>query len=216
MIIKRTANAGVLLELDGVTVLLDGVCREVKPYPATPLREREALQRSFPDVIAFTHAHKDHYDPAFAALYQKQTSGVILGPLDLPGCKASMEPITVGGVKVTPVPSRHIGAAGKTTQHASFVVKGSKCVYFLGDSSPVQWKNRGDLPKPDVLVVPYAYANTPSGWATTQSMGAQKVVLLHMPSREEDTIGLWDAVTSVIKDEAIKPAILAMCETIEI
>ena len=173
MEIRRTANAGVLLTLDDVKILLDGVSREVKPYPVTPPWEREALQQRYPDVIAFTHSHKDHYDPAFAALYQKQTSGVILGPTDLPGCKATMEHITVGGVKVTPIPSRHIGAAGKTTAHASFVVEGSKCIYFLGDSSPVQWKNR-----------------------------------------EEDTIGLWDAVTSVIKDEAEKPIILAMSETI--
>lgn len=216
MKIRRTANAGILLELDGVTILLDGVCREVKPYPATPLREREALQQRFPDVIAFTHAHKDHYDPAFAALYQKQTSGVILGPENLPGCISSMEPFSANGVSVTPIPSRHIGAAGKTTPHASFVVEGSKCLWFMGDSSPVQWKNREDLPEPDVLVVPYAYANTPSGWAATKFLGAEYVVLLHMPDREEDTIGLWDAVTSVLKNEEKKPVILAMSEVIEI
>lgn len=214
MKIRRTANAGILLELDGVTILLDGVCRGVKPYPATPLEEREALQRSFPDVIAFTHAHKDHYDPAFAALYQKQTGGVILGPMSLPGCTATMEDTVVNGVYILPVPSRHIGLAGKDVDHASFIIQGSRCVWFLGDAAPMQWRGK-DLPKPDVLVVPYAYANTPSGWALTRALGADQVILLHMPGREEDTIGLWDAVNAVLKSEEKKPAILSMGETIE-
>ena len=215
MKIRRTANAGILLELDGVSILMDGVCREVKPYPATPPEEREALQRSFPDVIAFTHAHKDHYDPTYAALYQKQTGGVILGPATLPGCKATMEDTMVNGVYIRPVTSRHIGLAGKDVDHASFIVQGSRCVWFLGDAAPMQWRGK-DLPKPDVLIVPYAYANTPSGWAATKSLGADHVVLLHMPKREEDTIGLWDAVTSVLKSEENRPAILSMCETIAI
>ena len=215
MKIRRTANAGVLLELDGVSILMDGVCREVKPYPATPPEERDALQRSFPDVIAFTHAHKDHYDPAFAALYQKQTSGVILGPATLPGCKATMEDTVVKGVYILPVFSRHIGLAGKDVEHASFIVQGSRCVWFLGDAAPMQWRGK-DLPKPDVLIVPYAYANTPSGWSLTRSLGADHVVLLHMPKREEDTIGLWDAVNAVLKSEEKQPAILSMSETIEI
>ena len=212
MEIRRTANAGVLLKLDGVTILMDGVCREVKPYPATPPEERETLSACWPDVVAFTHAHKDHYDPGFAAAYQKQTSGVILGPEDLPACKASVQPQTVGGVTVTPIASRHIGAAGKTTPHMSFVVSGSKTVWFLGDSSPQQWKGRPDLPSPDVLLVPYAYCNTPSSWATTKSFGAKAVMLLHMPSREEDTIGLWPAVESVTAGDDLH--ILSMCETI--
>ena len=215
MKIRRTANAGILLELDGVTILMDGVCREVKPYPATPPEERDALQHSFPDVIAFTHAHKDHYDPTYAALYQKQTGGVILGPETLPGCHATMEDAAVNGVYILPIASRHIGLAGKDVDHASFIVQGSRCVWFLGDAAPMQWRGK-DLPKPDVLVVPYAYANTPSGWALTQSLGADHVVLLHMPNREEDTIGLWDAVTSVLANAEKKPAILAMSETIVI
>lgn len=198
MEIRRTANAGVLLTLDGVTILMDGVCREAKPYLATPPEERDAICKSFPDVVTFTHAHKDHYDPDFAAIYQKQTVGVILGPEDLPGCHSSMEPTQVRGVTITPLSSRHIGVAGKTTSHASFIVQGSKCLWFLGDASPMQWKNRKDLPLPDVLLVPYAYANTSAAWNVTRAWNPQKVVLLHMPLRQEDPAGLWPAVEMVI------------------
>ena len=206
MVIRRTANAGVLLELDGVSILMDGVCREVKPYPATPPEIKAELMERFPDVVAFTHAHKDHYDPVYATAYLKQSNGVVLGPAD---CHGSMELATVGGVRITPVPSRHIGAAGKDTTHTSFIVEGSYCVWFTGDASPMQWRNRLDIPKPDILLVPYAYAATPAAWSVTQSLGAQTVVILHLPDRQKDGVGLWDAVEKTAGKESnlVIPAI---------
>ena len=198
MELKRTANAGVLLTLDGVSILLDGVCREVSPYLATPQEEREALTGQWPRVVCFSHSHKDHYDPAYAAAFQAQTSRVLLGPESLPGSKASMEPVTVENVTVTPVVTRHIGAAGKTTQHASFVIRGSKTVWFMGDASPMQFRQTGLVPVPDVLIVPYAYCLTPEAWEVTQKWNPGCVVLLHMPDRANDPVGLWDAVNRVI------------------
>ncbi len=189
MELTRTANAGVLLKLDGVTILMDGVCREVKPYPATPPEIKAQLTENIPDIVAFTHAHKDHYDPGFAAQVL-QKNGVIFGPAE---CHGTMEPATVGSVRITPVSSRHIGAAGKTTAHASFILEGSKCIWFTGDAAPSQWREC-DLPKPDILIVPYAYATTQAAWTLTQSLGAEKIVLLHLPERGKDSIGLWDAV----------------------
>ena len=186
----RTANAGILLKLDGKTILLDGVCREVKPYPATPPEIREKLMQNFPDAVAFTHNHKDHYDPAYAAAYTGQTGRVILGPGQLKGSK---EPLDLGGVTITPVACRHIGAAGREVEHCGFVVKGSQCLWFTGDSAPTAWRGK-DLPKPDVVVVPYAYANTKESWALTQSFGAKTIVLLHMPPKDNDPAGLWPAV----------------------
>lgn len=191
MKLKRTANAGILLTLDGVSILLDGVCREVKPYPATPPEERTALMEHFPDGVCFTHSHKDHYDPGYAVAYERETGRSILAP-------GKGDCLHLGNVTVTAVPSRHIGAAGKTVQHVSFLICGTRCVWFLGDSSPLLWKEQQDLPKPDVLVVPYAYATNPTGWKITQSLGASHVVLVHMPKREEDTLGLWEAVEKTV------------------
>lgn len=209
MELTRTANAGVLLKLDGISFLLDGICREVKPYPATPLEERGRLMEQWPDIVAFTHMHKDHYDPAYAVAYTQRTGRVILGPRQIHG---SMESVTAGIVTITPVPSRHIGTAGKTVEHASFVIRGSSCVWFLGDSAPIQWRNRQDLPRPDVLIVPYAYANTPAAWQLTQSLGAREIILLHMPEKAQDTIGLWNAVKSTVT-ESSKVRILNMLQT---
>lgn len=199
MKLTRTANAGVLLELDGVTILMDGVCREVKPYPATPPGLKAKLSENMPDIVAFTHAHKDHYDPGFAAAVMRK-NGVIFGPST---CHGTMETGERGGVKITPIPSRHIGAAGKDTPHASFLVEGSQTVLFTGDAAPTQW-TRMDIPKPDVLIIPYAYCLTAAAWAATCALGANRVVLVHMPLEEEDTLGLWQAVREVVPENALQ------------
>lgn len=214
MEIKRTANAGVLLKLDGVSILLDGVCREVSPYLATPPEERKALSDCWPDVLAFTHVHKDHYDPDFAFSFQEQTNGVILGPEDLPGCRSTAEPVTVRGVTVTPVRSRHIGKAGQTVSHYSFIITGTQCLWFLGDASPLQWRGREDLPAPNVLLVPYAYAATETGWQITKQLGAKNVILLHMPLEDNDPVGLWAAVRSTVGETGAFLKILAIGQTV--
>ena len=188
MIIQRTANAGILLTLDGVTILLDGVCPDANGYPGTPDPLRKELESNLPDIYAYTHIHADHYDPVFAAHY-RQAGGVIIGPQG--------SSVTVKGVTVTCVPNRHLGKAD--CEHCGFVVKGSQCLWFFGDSSPVKWKNREDLPRPDVVAGPYAYAIA-SGWQITQSLGAQKVIILHLPPKGNDPYGLWPAVMENVKN----------------
>lgn len=197
MELMRTANAGVLLKLDNASILIDGVCREVSPYPATPLWVKQKLCDLLPDAVCFTHAHGDHYDPDFAALYRTMTRRPIVAPPEMGGCQR----LQVGDVSVTAVNSRHIGKAGADTPHVSFVIRGSQCVWALGDSSPLQWQGREDLPKPDVLLVPYAYACTEKGWQIARSLGARKTVLLHMPPRDNDPAQLWPAVRTVAGEE---------------
>lgn len=192
MEIRRTANAGVLLKLDGMTVLLDGVCREVKPYPATPEEERKHLLESCPDILAFSHTHTDHCDPAFAAAWQRQTGRVILCPGEIPECRTANKIFHRRGITLMPVESRHIGKAEPGLRHSSFVVQGSRCLWFLGDASPLQWKGRRELPRPEVLICPYAYATTPAAWEITCSLGAKEILVLHLPDRGTDPYGLWE------------------------
>lgn len=188
--VTRTANAGVLLELDGVRILLDGVCRQVVPYPVTPEHLKNALRENWPDVMAVTHHHPDHYDPVFTAEYEKATDKKAVDPTFVGSA------VQWGNVRILPVESRHIGKFD--CRHSSFVIQGSHCVWFMGDASPSQWKNRTDLPKPDVLIAPFAYATTEASWKNTCALGAKAIVLVHMPEREQDTAGIWTAVAQTI------------------
>ena len=184
MKIKRTANAGVLIDLDGVSFLLDGVAQELSPYMGTPHHIREKLTQNPPDVVAFTHLHKDHYDRTYAEEYTKRTLRPVYGPECLP-------PKSIQDIEIEVVATRHIGKT--EISHISYIICGSKCVWFMGDSSPLMWKNADKFPRPDVLIVPYAYAITPSAWHITKDLGAKEIVLVHFPLRECDELGLWDA-----------------------
>ncbi|MBE7032451.1 MAG: hypothetical protein E7401_05775 [Ruminococcaceae bacterium] len=206
MIIKRTANAGVLLRMDEISVLLDGVCRELPPYLGTPDSVREELENNFPDVVAFTHRHEDHFDESFARNYETLTLRPVIGP----EFSISRE---VSNLKIFSVPTRHIGKTD--IQHTSFVIEGSECVWFMGDASPLELKNFSDFHKPDVIIVPYAYAISTSAWKSTKNTGVKTIVLLHLPLRENDPYGLWQAVEDVTQnDECLK--ILQIGQEIEI
>ena len=188
MEIQRTANAGVLLKMDGVSVLLDGLCDGIDVYLPTPPVIADSMLADMPDVLAFTHNHPDHYSEALLLPYRKQNLRPILGPEYLP-----VEGVRIGEITITPIPSRHIGKAEQGLVHNSFVLQGSKCVWFMGDAAPLQWKDCKDLPKPDVLIGPFAYANTKSAWQISCCL-ADKVVLLHLPERNNDPYGLWQSV----------------------
>lgn len=190
MEIRRTANAGVLLALDDAKFLIDGVCREVHPYPATPADIAQQLEA---DVILFTHCHPDHFDPVLA----KRLGKPIYGPAQLAeqlsdGVCTDTE-LTAGKVRVSAVTTRHMGHYGKTTQHQSYVLRGSKTLWFLGDASPMEMKKLAAFSKPDVLLVPYPYISTPAAIKLVESLLPCAVVLLHMPLREDDPEGIWQS-----------------------
>lgn len=186
---RRTANAGVLLSLDGVNILLDGVCRQTQGYFGTPESEKEALYACPPDITAFTHGHLDHYDRSFAQTLYTRTLRSILGPEGLLKVGTVCEPVSVGGVTVTPIPSRHIGKAGQGVAHVSYLIQGRKRVLFTGDAAPIQFRQV----QADVLIAPYAYATTVSSWQLSAAI-APELVLLHLPRRDQDPGGLWKAV----------------------
>ena len=195
MEIKRTANAGVLLTLDGVRILLDGVCQQLPPYLGTLPGERARLLEDKPDAVAFTHSHPDHCDASFVSEYLQNAAGPILGPADIPFSSSTEQ--TVGSVQILQIPSRHIGKAGDVG-HVSFVLRGSRCIWFVGDAAPLQWRNVASLPQPDVLIAPFAYA-IGSGWEATCQLGPKALVLVHMPDRENDPQNLWQQVEATVR-----------------
>ncbi len=183
MRLQRTANAGVLLELDGKKILLDGVCREVSPYPATPRHIRQALQEQLPDMVAVTHFHQDHYDMDYCCFWEKATGRSVITS------HSGGQTVMAGDIAITAVPSRHIGKFD--CPHVSFLIEGSKRVWFMGDAAPSQWKNREEAA--DLLIAPFAYAATEAAWKITREI-APNIVIVHLPEKGMDTLGLRHAV----------------------
>lgn len=213
MRIQRTANAGILLELDGKRILLDGVCEGFGAYLGTPDHLRKALHRQPPDALVYTHTHPDHYEELFVSHYLQNTAGPVLGPADIPcGVTGAMR---LGNVLITPVETRHIGRTDGC-DHRSYVLQGSGCVWFMGDASPLHWQKIANVPKPDVIVAPYGFLLA-KGWDYCKSTGAKAIVVVHMPLRENDPHNLWEALENTLADQ-FGPAVYipAMGETLVI
>ena len=86
----------------------------------------------------------------------------------------------------------------------------------MGDASPLQIRKWTQLPKPQVVIAPYAYA-TGNAWQLCKELGAETVVLLHLPEKTNDPYGLWDAVAQTVgQDTNPKLLIPQMGETISI
>ena len=216
----RTANARGLLEADGRRALLDGVCQGLDGYEGTPPELLERLLETKLDLIAFTHCHRDHFLAPFVREYLRRRPGTpVAGPADLVRALApypvTEEPVNLGDLQIHPVPTRHIGAAFRTVPHFSFVLRTSgACLWFTGDAAPTQRVSPEALPRPDVLLAPFAYAATEAGWRASELTGAKELVLLHMPRRVKDPAGLWPAVEAVLsRRDTISVRIPAMGET---
>lgn len=198
----RTANAGGLMEMDGRLILLDGVCGGAGPYLPTPPALLEMLMERPVDLAAFTHAHPDHLDPsAMTECLYAWGGAPVLGTGDVadalsPWPVTAGETVSAGNVAVTPIPSRHIGAAYRNVEHSSLLIEGSRTLLFLGDAAPTQWE--GCPLRPDVLFAPFAYAATPAAWRIVEGLAPRRLVLLHMPARDNDPEGLWQAVEGTV------------------
>ncbi|MBQ9953148.1 MAG: MBL fold metallo-hydrolase [Clostridia bacterium] len=191
MELLRTANAGILLTMDSTSILLDGVCPPYANYLGTPDGLRERLLQNPPDALVFTHRHPDHCDEDFADTFYKNTHRPILWAED--PC-----PMRIGNLEIIPIPTCHSGKA--EIAHVSYVIKGSQCLWFTGDASPLA-RFPKELRRPDVAAVTFAYACRPNVWKRTKAMGAKKYILLHLPDEAEDSHQLWKAVEETTAGE---------------
>ncbi len=194
MNITLTANAGVLIELDGLRILLDGVCEPTEYYLGTPKIIRDELIAYFPDAVGFTHKHSDHFDNGYAELYKQKTLRPIFG--------SECSSLRVGGVELSAIDTRHLGKTD--VSHKSFIIKGSRSIFFMGDASPTELRRLTDIVIPDVLIAPFAYFSTEAALRMTEAADAKELVLVHMPSKENDPSGIWKSVDDIIKRDRVR------------
>lgn len=219
MQIQRVSNAGVLLTLDGVLLLLDGVCQGYSLYLAPPPVMIKELENRPPDMLAYTHSHPDHFEPGFAARFHEKTQCPILGTAGvkerLPNVPVEQGSAVIGSVRVTPVPSRHLGAEWSQYSHVSYLIEGSKRIFYVGDAAPLCWKEGVARLQPDVLIVPYPYVTTRFGWQTAMQFAPKSIVVVHTPARDNDPEGIWQMMEREGELHGAIPVYApALCETI--
>jgi L-ascorbate metabolism protein UlaG (beta-lactamase superfamily) len=139
-------HATVLLEIDGVRVITDPVLRgRIGPLVriAGPA-DLSAVGRV--DCVLLSHLHADHTDPY--TLRGLARHGPLLAPwpaarwLHRVGVRDVQElrpgdEVSVGGLRVIATPARHDRRRrplGPAAEPVGYVVRGSRCAYFAGDT----------------------------------------------------------------------------------
>ena len=158
-------HATVLLQIDGMRLLTDPVLRDrIGPLVriAPPVR---ADAVGHVDCVLLSHLHADHAD--LRALRDLATSIPLLAPCGagewltrhgLPRVR-ELRPgteVDVGGLRVTATPAAHAHRRrplGPAAEPIGFVVRGSRAVYFAGDTDlfPAMAELRGAV---DVALLP--------------------------------------------------------------
>ncbi|HEY1595419.1 MAG TPA: MBL fold metallo-hydrolase [Thermoleophilaceae bacterium] len=139
-------HSTVLIELDGARLLTDPLLRRragplVRIAPRLPDGADHAV-----DVVLLSHLHGDHCDlpslrrlPGPVPIVAPQGAAAWLGKRGLPLVHElrAGERMEVGGVTVTATTAVHEGRRaplGPSAEAVGFLVEGSQCVYFAGDT----------------------------------------------------------------------------------
>ena len=176
LLLDFIGHSAVRIELDGVRLLTDPVTRgRVGPLRRVePVPDRHRLRDI--DAVLISHLHWDHLDvPSLRDLGRSVPVFVPVGSgpwMRAAGFRDVRElgvgdVADVGGVVVRAVPAVHSGfrpPLGPTAPPLGFVVRGSRSIYFAGDTD--LFDGMGELGEPiDVALLPVW------GWGPTLGRG---------------------------------------------
>jgi L-ascorbate metabolism protein UlaG (beta-lactamase superfamily) len=144
--IEFLGHSSLVLELDGVRLLTDPALRErIGPLQRTVAEPADRALEGI-DVVLVSHLHWDHLDlpslrrvPRSARIVVPAGAGAWLRSqgFDHVVEAAPRERLDLGGLTIEPVPARHGGTRpplGPTTQALGYVIRGSRSVWFAGDT----------------------------------------------------------------------------------
>ncbi len=204
------ANAGVLIEGAGRSLLVDGLYRaEHSFFQAVPPSIRASwMAGQWPvDLLAFTHLHRDHFHPQEVAAFlsRNPVKGGLLpaggGALHIP--TAVMEgPVGQLGLW-SPLPeievrwcnTGHMGPQAEgESNHCLLVQISGRAILLTGDADPTQ--KRGfqrlvaDTPVDIALVNPLFFQGRGGITLLREVIRPRAVLLYHIPTRDRDPWGI--------------------------
>lgn len=227
------ANAGVLIEGGGRSLLVDGLYRaEHSLFPAVPRSIRAAWragQRPV-DLLAFTHLHSDHFHlqevnaflscnevtegllPAGGGALRIPTA-VMAGPIGQMGLWAPLPEIEVRWCN-----TGHMGpqTAGEAN-HVLLVRVSERAILVTGDADPAQKEGFQQLvagtPVDAALVNPLFFQSREGRALLREVIRPSQVLLYHIPDRDSDPWGLGRMADRQQKRSSGEPFTVTVLDT---
>src|SRR5262249_6395034 len=140
-------HATVLIELDGVSLLTDPLLRGRVAHLRRQVAPLDRSLTAAPTAVLVSHLHRDHLDLASLRLLGRDTPLLVpagaarwLGRHRFPDVAelSAGESINVGALAVSAVEARHgrsRGPGGPRAETLGYVVRGTRSVYFAGDTA---------------------------------------------------------------------------------
>lgn len=224
--IWHVANAGVILNFGKLNIGVDILCDQIVPYNLTPESvENQVLDPKYCpqlDYIFFTHEHPDHFNKhkVIEFLAKQPHTKVIannivtseLGEKIDPerlvciNGKDSKEGLSLGeGVEAEVFYSTHMGMQYKNIINLCMILKWEgKKILIPGDAEPRELLMSSKLEgqKLDFLIVPFPYITLNSvRKLVKESIRPEQILVIHLPSKEEDHHGLIRQSKEIYKKE---------------
>ena len=213
--IHFTANAGVMVGVDGARFLIDALMGDgLDGYTKSEGAERAKLEAGQPpfdvDAILATHWHEDHFSAHAVAAHLSRNPRAVLvssveiaqrvraivpalaprlkGVTPLPG---TFQTVDVAGVPVRVLRIRHNKVRRNPEEHVGYLVGRSATVLHTGDADPVadNFTLMKQLPPVDVGLMPTWYLETPEMRRfVATSIAPRRIFGMHLTAEMADTI----------------------------
>ncbi len=204
MKLTLTANAGVILEMEGRRIWVDALHdRKTPPFSTVSAEMWEKMQNfPAPDYILYTHCHPDHYSEKLTdAAKWRWPNARIIAP---EGKFAAPLSVADGDLEIRYLPLPHEGEQYKNVLHFGiFMSVSGKKVLIPGDCALGAEELAGL--EADVLILDFPWTTTAKGrsFLDAHFPGAEKV-LVHLPFATDDRFGYRRAAARAAeKDEKL-------------
>jgi L-ascorbate metabolism protein UlaG (beta-lactamase superfamily) len=217
------ANAGVLINMNGKKILIDGLNNANHAlYKSTPIEISEQIIGGIPpfdniDVMLITHNHSDHFDVEGVTRFLEKNSDTFvistheiistirnhisyIEETRLIGLQPKFkyeERIQIKGIDIVAISLVHDGSEYAEVSNLAFLIDSTKKVLHLGDGAPTKENYEAlNLKKYriDLLIANFPYVSLPSARNIIKDhINPNKIAVVHLPYQELDRFGWINA-----------------------
>lgn len=221
MIIRLTANAGLLIKFADATFLVDGLHNDkAAPFSAVPEKTlKEAIERrgafSHIDALLFTHAHKDHYDEECARAFLESHNET---DLIFPALGENSKVFIKYRIKNVTVEAKKLPHEGKQYKDVSnygfFIYNEFESIFISGDAaiSAEPIISFLDGRKPTAAAVCFPFVTLERGRKIIEQIAPEIIIAYHLPFVYEDDNNYCLSCRRVAETGKLHSPIEYLCE----